>query len=570
MKLFLFALLAVTAQVAEAGINEKIRDEGRLVLFNSRRLSGECSTVCANIVPETMSPTASPTKSPTASPTKSPTKSPTASPTASPTKSPTKSPTASPTASPTKSPTKSPTASPTASPTKSPTKSPTAAPITPLTLAEVCPPDQEVVLPCVVDTDCITSGYVAVDGSPLPSIFGSCPKCVDNQCQARKSTNGNLNCCKRTPGNDLVITNGCGANNVCVGFNDLDQCEVNQHALHCNPCCPEGNIVRNGDGSINKVNGRVEINPDACGGCENDGKPMVEIYPIEFCTTEAVKWKLRPNNDPTDTIELELMQSMKKSELGSAPAPGVVQCKSEQPEPKECAVADDCYGLFPNMVCPQCTTEGRCMDIGNFDPTATDASLIDWASDFASSVKGNLNCCKRTPGTTGIITNGCGANNICIGFMQNDQCEVNDKAAYCNPYCPDGNVLYKDGTFATDDKGHVLYDDTFGPTGKCPLLDNRNGADNDGVQKPMPRIFPLSWCNCRNVKWSVSGPNDQVDAFCNADGTTGTAETNPDSDASVSTGCTCSDYSYKDGGDACIACTGCTWKSSGSKCEPSV
>jgi hypothetical protein len=74
-----------------------------------------------------------------------------------------------------------------------------------------------------------------------------CPKCVrkgqatTGVCEAQSPKgNGNLNHHKRTPGNDPVVTNGCGAINFCFGFNQNDQCEVNQHASYCHPMCPGG------------------------------------------------------------------------------------------------------------------------------------------------------------------------------------------------------------------------------------------------------------------------------------------------------------------------------------------
>jgi hypothetical protein len=351
-----------------------------------------------------------------------------------------------------------------------------------------------------------------------------------------------LNCCKRTPGNDLVITNGCGANNVCVGFNDHDQCNVNQHALHCNPCCPEGNIAFTPEGNIVKENGRVVLIAGACPNCDNDqGNPnlgLPAIYPLDYCLTENIKWKSRPNNNK-DELDLPAMDLMTRSEAAAKTVlkSSTSQCveSAKVAEPRECDTADQCWSKYPDMFCPQCLEDaGLCVDIGD------DASLDDVAL-FSSSVQGNLNCCKRTPGTSGIITNGCGANNVCIGFNQLDQCEVNDKAAYCNPYCPDGNVLFqtvKNGTpgtpkplngtpdngfkwkygadgasrvFALDSKGDVMFD----PDG-CPGLANNNGADNTGVAKPMVRIYPMTWCKCSDVKWKDRAGKqiDEVEASC--------------------------------------------------------
>jgi len=125
------------AEVAESATKKKqsrylhdmIHDERRYVLFNSRRLSGECLDVCVeetkvplfNEPPLVDSETKSPTPQPSATPTKSPTKSPSNNPTDAPSVSPTKSPTRSPT----KSPSNNPTDAPSVSPTKSPTNAPT-------------------------------------------------------------------------------------------------------------------------------------------------------------------------------------------------------------------------------------------------------------------------------------------------------------------------------------------------------------------------------------------------------------------------------------------------------------
>ena len=161
-----FAVFAMMASASEAGIHEKIRDEKRTVLFNSRHLAGECckyqieidtmitaSSICISHTvdvnhllvlfpptvpvcvsePEILStpeipPVPAPTMAPTPNPTASPTKMPTLQPSLSPTKNPTPNPTKNPTAQPTKAPTKNPTAQPTPSPTPAPTKNPTAQP----------------------------------------------------------------------------------------------------------------------------------------------------------------------------------------------------------------------------------------------------------------------------------------------------------------------------------------------------------------------------------------------------------------------------------------------------------
>jgi len=112
-----------------------ISDERRFVLFNSRRLNGECLPICAEPEASTPDPTNNPTERQTTT-TKDPTddsSSPTKYPTFSPikdllTKNPTKNPTESPTEDPTKSPSKNPTKSPTKNPTNRPTQFPTGTP----------------------------------------------------------------------------------------------------------------------------------------------------------------------------------------------------------------------------------------------------------------------------------------------------------------------------------------------------------------------------------------------------------------------------------------------------------
>jgi hypothetical protein len=111
-----------------------IQEERRYVLFNSRRLSGECLSICdvpieeAETIYPTKSPTERPSVTPTKSPTKYPTKSPTKSPTDKPSGTPTKSPTDKPSGTPTKSPTDKPSVSPTKSPTDRPSQNPTKSP----------------------------------------------------------------------------------------------------------------------------------------------------------------------------------------------------------------------------------------------------------------------------------------------------------------------------------------------------------------------------------------------------------------------------------------------------------
>ena len=148
------------ATVSTRTLKKIIREERRFVLFNSRRLNGECLSICEAVAEAetqnpinepTDKPSISPTKSPTDRPSKNPTKSPTDIPSVAPTKSPTDKPSVSPTVTPTKSPTdkpsvsptKSPTKSPTASPTKSPTDKPSVTPTTSPTCKPVCDDQQE-------------------------------------------------------------------------------------------------------------------------------------------------------------------------------------------------------------------------------------------------------------------------------------------------------------------------------------------------------------------------------------------------------------------------------------------
>jgi hypothetical protein len=232
--------------------------------------------------------------------------------------------------------------------------------------------------------------------------------------------------------------------------------------------------------------------------------------------------------------------------------------------------------------------------------------------------KGNVNCCKRTPGTENIITNGCGANNICIGFNQMDQCEVNDKAAYCHIDCPGGNVYCKtkqggedlcsketptvdnsgwkllektldDGTvvqrkvFATDNKGAVKYyeydDWKKGDTHTMDLdscqLGNYNSKHNDGVPKPMVRVFPMDWCMCRNVYWKqqqadtdTTWPDGGMCTYTSDDPNLSAVYDQQviitDTTETASGGCNCGDNNGDEA--SCRACSNCFWKSNGKKC----
>mmetsp|Transcript_52864 Transcript_52864/g.59998 ORF Transcript_52864/g.59998 Transcript_52864/m.59998 type:complete len:670 (+) Transcript_52864:139-2148(+) len=135
---------SVPTKVNNRSLKKIIADERRFVLFNSRRLSGECLPICAeaastknptdppsmleaNVGPPTDDPTDALTANPTTNPpsmalmgvgTDDPTDAPVA----------TKDPTANPTKEPTTPPTKEPTANPTMDPTADPTKAPTEQP----------------------------------------------------------------------------------------------------------------------------------------------------------------------------------------------------------------------------------------------------------------------------------------------------------------------------------------------------------------------------------------------------------------------------------------------------------
>jgi len=105
---------ADTTRNSSRTLHQMIHDERRFVLFNSRRLTGECIDACKGTEAPTIAPivtasptTGSPTKSPTDEPSKSPTDEPSKSPTGKPSKSPTDQPSKSPTDQPSKSPTDS-------------------------------------------------------------------------------------------------------------------------------------------------------------------------------------------------------------------------------------------------------------------------------------------------------------------------------------------------------------------------------------------------------------------------------------------------------------------------------
>jgi hypothetical protein len=333
-----------------------------------------------------------------------------------------------------------------------------------------------------------------------------------------------------------------------------------------------------------KENGLVKVDQDACPMCTNDqgktGQGLPAIYPIEFCLTENIKWKERTTNSKADMDLDATLAALVTQAAGGTPiatvttSPAIERLSCDgTPTPatvRECEKADDCWAKYEDWMCPKCITEtGTCVDVA-------DVSDPDALAEFSSGVKGNLNCCKRTPGNDNIITNGCGANNICIGFNIDDQCEVNDKAAYCNPYCPNGNVLTdpndKTGmTFLTDSKGTVLFDKTL--CDNVPLvysngstttisLGNFNGADNTGVEKEMVRIYPMTYCKCRDVKWKTvgGGETDTVTEMCPTflfkEQATATIQT-------ISTGaCNCGDYGTS---TECAQCSNCEWKTTGNK-----
>jgi len=82
---------------------------------------------------------------------------------------------------------------------------------------------------CEVDLDCLTL-----------DVDNPCPECIDGRCE-RRSCPSNKACCKRTRGNDLVCSQGCGKQNICLD-NLIDggpYCERPALAL-CSALCPEG------------------------------------------------------------------------------------------------------------------------------------------------------------------------------------------------------------------------------------------------------------------------------------------------------------------------------------------
>jgi len=97
--------VAATAKTNSRFLHDMIHEERRYVLFNSRRLSGECLDIC---VPDREDPEEPGGKTPTDSPTVPPTATPTKNPTGTPTKTPTGTPTKTPTGTPTKTPTSEP------------------------------------------------------------------------------------------------------------------------------------------------------------------------------------------------------------------------------------------------------------------------------------------------------------------------------------------------------------------------------------------------------------------------------------------------------------------------------
>ncbi|KAG7363797.1 outer membrane adhesin like protein [Nitzschia inconspicua] len=511
---FLFFLALLQASSSLDFLKERIQPEHRFVVFNSRQLTGECLPICvpeAETIPAdtaaptqnpteaptpgptikptaapteaptpgptnkpTVSPTQSPTNQPTAAPTLSPTIKPTAAPTGGPTPSPTIKPTAAPTGAPTPSPTNKPTAAPTGAPTPSPTNKPTAAPtgaptpsptIKPTAAPTKAPTPSPTKNPTPSPTACpvpmTAQCETAIDCLNRNDIgILNCPSCVNNVCVSKPAVNGNLNCCKRTPGNDLVIANGCGANNICFGFNLNDQCEVNQHAAYCHPSCPGGNLNA----------ALTAIDPTKCTHLGNDqgSKGMPFIYPMDYCMTRDIKWKKGISGQWTEMPPLD----KKTAPVDPKPTTSAV---CNPPITPECVDALDCvnHPKHDAMQCPSCVS-GMCINM-------------------PEDINGNLNCCKITPGNTkGIITNGCGANNICWGFNENDQCEVNQHAAYCHPSCPLGNL---------DSKGKV------DPT-KCTHMDNDQGS------KGMPPIYPMSYCACRDIKWKNNDTVDNIPVSC--------------------------------------------------------
>ncbi|KAL3916405.1 MAG: hypothetical protein SGILL_005196 [Bacillariaceae sp.] len=210
-------------------------------------------------------------------------------------------------------------------------------------------------------------------------------------------------------------------------------------------------------------------------GVDNDqgSKAVTQIYPLSYCVNTEIKWKDRSKGDVEPPID--------SNDLFTTDATIAVKDISENdilcdpPITDECADDIDCLAHPDHdvMFCPQCI-EGMC--INRPEPN------------------GNLNCCKRTPGNDLVITNGCGANNICFGFNDHDQCEVNQHAAYCHPSCMEGNL---------DSDGNIIGDGTCG--GKL---------ENDQGSKGMPKVFPMGVCKCTDVKFKTSGAFSEIPQTC--------------------------------------------------------
>jgi hypothetical protein len=284
----------------------------------------------------------------------------------------------------------------------------------------------------------------------------NCPSCVNEVCVDKPYTGkGNLNCCKRTPGNDLVITNGCGANNICFGFNDHDQCEVNQHAAYCNPTCWSGNLDENlenpsWDKCRDYYGKAVTIDND------QGSKSVPKIYPMEYCMNTNIYWKQRSKGD----VEPPMESNPEFSASAKPVEPDLSSLGTECEPPKE----------------PECVYDIDCLDHPNHDPMFCPTCEGGMCVAKPYDGNGNLNCCKRTPGNDLVITNGCGANNICWGFHDDDQCEVNQHAAYCHPSCPEGNVDLQTGEIIE---------------GACDpgMVDPHNGITNNQGSAGLPRVF---------------------------------------------------------------------------------
>jgi hypothetical protein len=203
---------------------------------------------------------------------------------------------------------------------------------------------------------------------------------------------------------------------------------------------------------------RTAIVAGACPMLSNDqgtaGMPW--IYPMDYCMTRDIKWKNGMGEQWGDFPSIE---------VGTPPVN---------------AVPSTAVACNPPFV-PECEMDWDCVDHANHDPMFCPSCEAGICVN-KPEVHGNLNCCKRTPGNELVITNGCGANNICFGFHEDDQCEVNQHSAYCNPYCPGGNL---------DASGNI------DPT-KCTNLSDDNN-------KALPKIYPLAWCQYRDVKWKNNG-----------------------------------------------------------------